>query len=122
MHCDYLHDSLVSDVISKYDDFSKEYFENKDRNIKQYSAYVKKIDSYLNTIFKDIHKENIDDSIILIFSDHGCSIGERPGEKVYGGMLIGEHKKGQDKSAWQFCANQVEKCGHSQKKYLNPYF
>jgi len=84
LHCDYLHDSLVSDVISKYDDFSKEYFENRDRNIKKYSAYVKKIDSYLNNIYKDIHEENIDDSIILIFSDHGCSIGERPGEKVYG--------------------------------------
>ena len=84
LHCDYIHDSLVRDVISEYDDFSKEYFENKDNNKVRYSSYVKKIDSYLDIIYKDIQKENIEDSIILIFSDHGCSLGERVGEKVYG--------------------------------------
>lgn len=84
LHCDYIHDLLVRDVISKYDDFSREYFENKDKNKERYISYVQKTARYLDIIFKVIQKEDIEDSIILIFSDHGCSLGEKIGEKIYG--------------------------------------
>jgi len=84
LHCDYIHNSLVRDVIKKYDDFSKEYFENKEENKKRYNSYLQNAERYLDIIFKDIKKEGIEDSIIVIFSDHGCSTGERIGEKVYG--------------------------------------
>ena len=84
LHCDYVHNSLVSDVAKKYDDFSKQYYENKDKNRKNYISYVEKVDRYLDIILKDIKKEDIMDSIIIIFSDHGCSLGEIQGEKIYG--------------------------------------
>ena len=84
LHCDYVHNALVSDVAKVYDDFSKQYFKNKDKNRKKYISYVKNIDRYLDIIIKDIKKENIMDSIIIIFSDHGCSLGEIIGEKIYG--------------------------------------
>jgi len=84
LHCDYVHNSLVSDVAKVYDDFSKQYFENKDKNKKNYISYVKKIDRYLEIIINDIKNEDIMDSIIIIFSDHGCSLGEQIGEKIYG--------------------------------------
>jgi len=84
LHCDYVHNSLISNVASKYDDFSEKYFDNKVKNRKEYISYVKNIDIYLNTILEDIRKEDIMDSIIVIFSDHGCSLGEVLGEKIYG--------------------------------------
>ena len=84
LHCDYVHNSLINNVASKYDDFSENYFDSKDKNRKEYISYVRNIDIYLNTILEDIRKEDIMDSIILIFSDHGCSLGEVVGEKIYG--------------------------------------
>jgi arylsulfatase A-like enzyme len=84
LHCDYVHNSLVSEVAKVYDDFSKKYFGNIDHNRINYISYVKKIDRYLDVILSDIQNEDIMDSIIVIFSDHGCSLGERLGEKIYG--------------------------------------
>ena len=84
LHCDYVHNALVRDVIKIYDDFSSEYFKNKEETKKRYNSYIQNVDGYLDIIFKDIEKEDIGDSIIVIFSDHGCSLGERIGERVYG--------------------------------------
>jgi len=84
LHCAYVHNSLVDNVIKKYNDFSTEYFENREENQSRYDSYIQNVNRYLEIIFKDIGKEDIKDSIIVIFSDHGCSLGERIGEKVYG--------------------------------------
>jgi len=84
LQCDYVHNPLVEDVLKKYDDFSKEYFENKVENTKRYDIYISNVEKYLNIILNDIRNENIEDSIIVLFSDHGCSLGERIGEKAYG--------------------------------------
>ena len=84
LHCGYVHNSLVRDVIKIYDDVSPEFFKNTQKNIKRYDSYLQEVEDYLDTIFKDIKRENIEDSIVIIFSDHGCSAGERIGEKVYG--------------------------------------
>ncbi|MFA5049564.1 MAG: sulfatase-like hydrolase/transferase [Candidatus Micrarchaeia archaeon] len=84
LHCDYVHNSLIRDVVKQYTDFSKEYFENKKENKKRYESYIQNADDYLSKLMDEITRQNIQDSIILIFSDHGCSLGEKIGEKVYG--------------------------------------
>jgi arylsulfatase A-like enzyme len=83
-----VHQKYVKNVIKKHSDFDKEYFENIDKNFSQYVGYVRESGDYLKTVLDKIKELGLyDNSIIIIFSDHGCSVGERVGEKVYGAFL-----------------------------------
>lgn len=80
--------SLVPDVIKKYDDFSEEYFKNKEKNFLNYVKWLEDSGNYLKNIIDKIKELGLyENSIIIIFSDHGCSVGDRVGEKVYGCYL-----------------------------------
>ncbi|MBN1697058.1 MAG: sulfatase-like hydrolase/transferase [Spirochaetales bacterium] len=85
-----IHARLVRDVIDRYDDFSDEYFdrENRNKNLDGYKKEIVKADHYVAAILnvlKNLHIEN--NTLLLLFSDHGCSLGERKGEKAYGVYL-----------------------------------
>lgn len=83
-----IHTDLVDNVIKKYSDFDKEYFNNKDKNFKNYLKLLDKSSNYLEVILKRIKDLGLwDDSIILIFTDHGVSTGDKVGEKAYGVYL-----------------------------------
>lgn len=80
--------NLVSKVIKKYNDFSKEYFNNKESNLFHYIGWMKESGEYLRHILQELEKLGLDgNTLILIFSDHGCSVGDRMGERVYGVYL-----------------------------------
>lgn len=86
-----IHTNLVVNVIKKYSDFDEEYFKNKDSNFKRYLEWVEKSGEYLKAILEKIKELGLwDNSIILIFTDHGVSTGDKLGEKVYGVYLY-EH-------------------------------
>lgn len=80
--------NTVSEIIKKYSDFDEAYFSNKDKNLDMYNEWVEKSAQYLSKILNKIQELRLDkNSIIMIFSDHGCSIGDKVGEKAYGVFL-----------------------------------
>ena len=80
-----LHINLVNNVLKKYTDFSEEYFNNKDKNFKNHLNLVGKSGNYLKAIIKKIKEFGLyNNSIIIIFNDHGTSTGDKIGEKAYG--------------------------------------
>ncbi|MAE43269.1 hypothetical protein CMO93_05840 [Candidatus Woesearchaeota archaeon] len=83
-----VHTELVTNVLKKYDDFSEEYFNDKDNNFKRYLEWVKQSGVYLKAVLEKIKELGLwENSIILIFSDHGTSVGDKIGEKAYGVYL-----------------------------------
>ena len=85
LHYPKIHHSIKESVFDKYDDFSQEYFENKEENLRNYDEYLKEAANYLDEIyFKNISGKQSNDSIIIIMTDHGMGIGEKIGERAYG--------------------------------------
>jgi len=85
LHYSKIHTGIRNEVLKTFNNFSKEYFENKDLNYKRYSKLFKNAEIYLDSIMKKIiDLDLLKNSIILILSDHGISIGEKFGECAYG--------------------------------------
>ena len=80
-----IHTGIKDKVLKVYNNFSKEYFQNKTINEKRYDGFFSKAENYLEIILKKIQDLGLyKNSIILIISDHGISIGEKFGERAYG--------------------------------------
>jgi len=80
-----IHTGIMNEVLKVYDNFGKEYFDNIELNKKRYDNLFKKAEQYLQVILQKITSLHLDNnSLILIMSDHGISIGEKIGERAYG--------------------------------------
>ena len=80
-----IHTGIKDEVLKIYNNFSKEYFQNKIINEKRYDTLFKKAENYLEDVLKKIQELDLyKNSIILIISDHGISVGEKFGERAYG--------------------------------------
>ena len=80
-----IHTGIMNEVLKVYDNFSTEYFENKSKNEQRYDYLFSKAEIYLENILQTINELDLEkNSIILIMSDHGISIGEKIGERAYG--------------------------------------
>jgi len=76
---------MQNEVIKERSDLDKSYFEQKENNLKSYLKFVEESDHYLNSIISKIKELSLyENSLILVFSDHGCSVGDKFGEKLYG--------------------------------------
>ena len=85
LHFSSIHDGIRDKVLKAYNNFSDEYFDNKKENEKRYNSLFNLAESYLDNITKKISELDLwKDSIIVVFSDHGISIGEKIGERAYG--------------------------------------
>ncbi len=85
LHYETMHTTIKDEVLTKFTNFSKEYFENKEKNIERYSKLFTNAENYLEKIFEVLIQEKLLDSTdILIMADHGTSIGEKYGERAYG--------------------------------------
>ena len=85
LHYSNIHTGIMNDVLKVYNNFSKEFFDNKEQNEKRYDVLFDNAEKYLKSIMDEIKKLKLeDDSLILIMSDHGISIGEKFGERAYG--------------------------------------
>ena len=80
-----IHTGIMNEVLKKYDNFSTEFFENKLKNEKRYDELFLNAEKYLAKIIQTIYELELEkNSIILIMSDHGISVGEKLGERAYG--------------------------------------
>lgn len=85
LHYSNIHTGIMNQVLKVYNNFSKEYFDNKKENEKRYDSLFRAAESYLAQVLDQIYKLHLDkDSMILVMSDHGISIGEKFGERAYG--------------------------------------
>ena len=80
-----IHTGISNEVLQVYDNFSEEYFQNKKLNKKRYDELFKKSEFYLDKILEKINSLGLEkNSVILVMSDHGISVGEKIGERAYG--------------------------------------
>ena len=85
LHFSSIHTGIMNSVLKVYNNFSTEYFSNRESNEKNYDKFFQKSESYLKIIQKKLTELNLwQDSIILVISDHGISVGEKIGERAYG--------------------------------------
>jgi len=87
LHFTETHKYLVREIVQKYNQESNddEFFNSQEENSKRYNSYLPSCDNYVSMIINTLRQLNIDKKTILIFfSDHGTSIGEKKGEKFYG--------------------------------------
>ena len=85
LHYSKIHTTIMNEVLKVYTNQSKEYFEKKEENKKRYSKLFQDAEIYLDSIFQVITQCGFDNnSLILVMSDHGISIGEKFGERAYG--------------------------------------
>ena len=85
LHYSKIHTGIMNQVLKVYNNFSKEYFENKLENEKRYDSLFENAETYLKNILDEISNLQLDkNSLILVMSDHGVSIGEKIGERAYG--------------------------------------
>lgn len=85
LHYSNIHTGIMQKVLQKYDNFSKEYFDNKQKNEEFYDELFSAADDYLGKIIEYCEKTGItDDTLIVVISDHGISVGEKLGERAYG--------------------------------------
>ena len=87
LHFTEIHKHLVRAVVSKYKQESNDddYFKSQKENNERFNSYLPLCDDYVSTIIDALKESGIYDKTILIFfTDHGTSIGEKKGEKFYG--------------------------------------
>ena len=86
LHYTHVHKHLVREIVQKdKQESADDFFESKEENHKRFDSYLPDCDQYVKAIQSCLQELNIFDKTILIFfSDHGTSIGEKQGEKFYG--------------------------------------
>lgn len=85
LHYSNIHTGIMNEVLKVYDNFSKEFYDNRKENEKRYEKLFHSAELYLEKILDEINKLHLDNnSLILVMSDHGISVGEKFGERAYG--------------------------------------
>ncbi|MDB9721942.1 sulfatase-like hydrolase/transferase [Nitrosopumilus sp.] len=85
LHYSKIHTGIMNEVLKIYDNYSNDFFSNKEKNESRYDNLFQTAESYLDEILIKISQLELDkNSIILVMSDHGISVGEKLGERAYG--------------------------------------
>ena len=85
LHYEAIHTGILNSVLRAYDNYSKEYFENRKLNEKRYDDLFLIAEEYIEALMGKITDLNLwKDSIVLVISDHGIGVGEKFGERAYG--------------------------------------
>ena len=85
LHYSKIHTGIMNEVLKVYNNNSKEFFDNKTKNEQRYNTLFKNAEIYLKSILDEINNLGLEkDSLILVISDHGISVGEKFGERAYG--------------------------------------
>ena len=87
LHYTETHRDLVREVVrkEKQESTNDKYYNSLKENSDRYDSYLPACDEYIASIIKTLEESKIKEKTILIFfSDHGTSIGEKEGEKFYG--------------------------------------
>jgi arylsulfatase A-like enzyme len=71
--------------VNTYLKSEEDYFGNVEKNVAAYNSALDDLDSYLKKMFSYLKDTGLmEDTIVVVFSDHGTSNGEKKGEKFYG--------------------------------------
>ena len=85
LHYTEVHKNLVREIVQRYKENDEDFFKLIKENDERYNTQLPSCDEYVSSIIKTLKEENIwKKTILIIFSDHGASIGEKKGEKFYG--------------------------------------
>tara|TARA_Y100000310_G_scaffold180369_1_gene180258 strand:+ start:2892 stop:4019 length:1128 start_codon:yes stop_codon:yes gene_type:complete len=85
LHYSKIHTGIMNQVLKVYDNYSDDFFSNKKKNELLYDNLFQEAETYLDEILEKTYQLDIDkNSIILVMSDHGISVGEKIGERAYG--------------------------------------
>ena len=85
LHYSNIHTGIMNEVLKVYDNFSKDFFSNKKLNQERYTKLFNGAENYLEAILNVIFHLGLNkNSIVLVMSDHGISVGEKIGERAYG--------------------------------------
>jgi len=85
LHYSNIHTGIMEKVLKVFNNFSKEFFDNKEKNILLYDSLFHDAELYLEQVLKKIFELKLEkNSLILVMSDHGVSVGEKFGERAYG--------------------------------------
>jgi len=80
-----IHTGIMNEVLKVYNNFSKDYFDNREKNEQRYDSLFKNAEKYLSEMLQKIKELGlIENSLVLVMSDHGISVGEKIGERAYG--------------------------------------
>ena len=85
LHYEKIHTGIMNSVLKVFTNYSKEYFKNKKINEERYGKLFHEAENYLQKILNEIKFQDLlKDTLILVISDHGISVGEKFGERAYG--------------------------------------
>ena len=85
LHYESIHTGILNTVLKAYDNYSKEYFESRKINEERYDKLFSNAENYIENLLEKMGQlEFWKNSIILVTSDHGISVGEKFGERAYG--------------------------------------
>ena len=87
LHYTETHKHLVREIVSKYKqkDNDDEYFQSQGENNQRFNSHLPSCNEYISTILNTLKELEIyDNTIVIFFTDHGISLGEKKGEKFYG--------------------------------------
>jgi arylsulfatase A-like enzyme len=85
LHYSKIHTGIMNDVLKVYDNYNNDFFSNQEKNELRYDDLFEAAESYLDKILTKIYELELNkNSIILVMSDHGISVGEKFGERAYG--------------------------------------
>lgn len=87
LHYSGIHNGIRDSVLKKYTNFSEEFFNDKKHNEERYDKLFNDAEQYIDFIETKLNQlKLLENSIIVIFSDHGMSLGEKFGERAYGAL------------------------------------
>ena len=85
LHYESIHTGILNTVLKAYDNYSKEYFESRKINEERYDKLFSNAENYIENLLEKMGQlEFWKNSVILVTSDHGISVGEKFGERAYG--------------------------------------
>jgi arylsulfatase A-like enzyme len=88
LHCGDIHLRLKKQVFKPFGDFDPRFFEHRDRNQRRSADILPHVTGYLERFFRRAEDLGLlENTVFILQSDHGVSLGERPGEKSYGVYL-----------------------------------
>ena len=84
LHISSIHYKLIHNVVKKYKFDNPEYYNQVEKNKQSYLNYALEADAQFGKILEKLEKYNLlDNSILVVYSDHGASCGEKFGERYY---------------------------------------
>jgi len=85
LHYSNIHTGIMQNVLKKFNNFSQEYFSNIKANSEYYDKLFNEADLYLGELIKHFDKLELNkNTLLVVISDHGISVGEKFGERAYG--------------------------------------